>query len=229
MNEAEKYTTVEGHPVVCGGEYELRGNGEDYPRCLLWEKVKIVALIDALPGGSKIIGYSDSKDPEGNITGIITFDWRSDGGASRSLSKSVDLMRPWKDKPDAEGCSNIDNHAGYMHIDLEKCKVCGDKWVKPDAEGWIKWDLVCPIGKKTIVEVKYEDGITAKGEAGEFYWGFDNHGTIKSYRIVEEPKKPEKQNLKGYYITNSNFEADIQSLEVLNLISDWAELHLKTK
>ena len=44
-----------------------------------------------------------------------------------------------EDKPDAEECSNIDNHAGYMHIDLEKCKVCGDKWVKPDAEGYAKY------------------------------------------------------------------------------------------
>ena len=43
------------------------------------------------------------------------------------------------EQPESPECSNIDNHAGYMHIDLEKCKVCGDKWVKPDAEGYAKY------------------------------------------------------------------------------------------
>lgn len=67
---------------------------------------------------------------------------------------------------------------------------------KSDSDGWVKWDgnvedeCDNPEGLdgQTVVEVKFRNGATGTGKAGEYYWPHDtvpHRVDILAYRIVE--------------------------------------------
>ena len=58
-------------------------------------------------------------------------------------------------------------------------------------DGWIEWKGgECPVDYETLVEVKFADGLTGQGVAGNLRWNwiFDgvNGGDIVAYRIKGE-------------------------------------------
>ena len=58
---------------------------------------------------------------------------------------------------------------------------------KPGADGWIPYaGGGCPVAAGTQLEVRFADGTTHSGIAGDYYWCSIGDGSVIAYRIVKE-------------------------------------------
>lgn len=163
-----EYKTVEGHPIVRDGEYEMTDR----------VRVKVVHI------------------DRGCLTCLVW--WVAESVIyDLEFYQPKDLMRPWRNQK-SEGIAEDKTHGLQVELDtlvdqifksqdLDKLKEL-TRLNFPDKpeEEWIKWEGGdCPVDSETIVEVKF-DTFTA-GDSPAWFFKWDGTAHFTHYRIVKEP------------------------------------------
>jgi len=136
-----EYKTVEGHPIVRDGEYETRSG----------EKATVLGFVPRIE--VPIVGFI--KDD----CGFCRMSWDL-GGLQADRPLGFDLMRPWKDKPDADG------------------------WIKWEGgESPVDDDVMVEVRFRNGEKNR-------SSTANTWFWPYRGHsGDIIAYRIAKEPEK----------------------------------------
>ena len=170
------------------------------------------------PEGAKYACQDTAGTYEGSVFFVSNEPEHSDGSGGWSVCGVIGAIHNLEVSSDAKI-----NTVTKSQWQAEREKMNKPKWIRHRA-GWM------PVGAATIVEVRLRCGDIQKHEACEFLWRHkdcDSAVNIMAYRIIEETKDQEIEEVKKTNFGTITYKLEIDATEATKEIDSQIESPLK--
>ena len=176
------------------------------------------------PEGAKYACQDTAGTYEGSVFFVSNEPEHSDGSGGWSVCGVIGAIHNLEVSSDAKI-----NTVTKSQWQAEREKMNKPKWIRHRA-GWM------PVGAATIVEVRLRCGDIQKHEACEFLWRHkdcDSAVNIMAYRIIEETKDQEIEEVKKTNFGTITYKLEIDATEATkeidSLVAKWGQIESPLK